>query len=199
MRFGFDDLCGRSGLNAGRSIFPATAAHPDDVFGIDAFWFPAPSQKQKQRRQVNEANDRDVAPEACVSGHRLLRFRFCRDTHFADVSALQRIHDADQFLHWQVAIRPNHDGDIPIGALQFGEPNHECLGINLLVVQLNRCVPVDRNRLHLRRIDRGVRGFAGRDDKIHAILDQWRRDYENNQQHEGEIEQRSDIDLRERG
>ena len=47
----------------------------------------------------------------------------------------------------------------------------------------------------LRLANRRVRRAARRNHQIHAVFQQRRRDHENDQQHEGEIEQRGDIDL----
>ena len=70
--------------------------------------------------------------------------------------------------------------------------------VDRLVVELDRLGAVDRNGLHLRRIDRRIRRAARGNDEIDAVLEQRRRDHENDEQDEREIEQRRDVDLRER-
>src|SRR6267143_1114171 len=60
-------------------------------------------------------------------------------------------------------------------------------------------VPIDRNRLHLRGSDRRIFANSRRNNEAHAALEQRRRDHENNQQYEREIEQRGDVDLGKRG
>ena len=48
-----------------------------------------PTNERAYDRDVGERDDRDVAPKACVSRHRLFRFSFRRNAHFRDLRALQ--------------------------------------------------------------------------------------------------------------
>src|SRR4029078_2042349 len=63
------------------------------------------------------------------------------------------------------------------------------------IVDPDRFRAIDRNRLDLTlaygRIGRAARG----DNQVHAVFEQRRGDHENNQEHEGEIEQRRDVDF----
>src|ERR1051325_9127404 len=46
-----------------------------------------------------------------------IRNRFGGDADLHDSSALQRIHYSNQFLHGQISIGSNHNGDLPVQKL----------------------------------------------------------------------------------
>jgi len=143
---------------------------------------------------MRERNQGDVSPKAGILGH-LFRFGFCGDADLRNLRASQCVHQGNQFLHGQFAIGPNHDRHIRIGLLQLNELRRERFQVHRLIVKPDRLAAVDRKSLHLRRIDRLIGGAAGWDHQVHAVFEQRRRDHENDQQHESEIEQGRDIDL----
>ena len=97
-------------------------------------------------------------------------FSLRRDAYFADPGVLQSIHQGDQLLHRQFAIRPDHNRDIRIGAPQFGKPLRKTLWIYGFIVQLDRFIAIDRHGLDAMWVDRVVIGVARRDYEVCAVF-----------------------------
>jgi hypothetical protein len=122
-------------------------------------------------------------------------FGFSGDPDFANARPLQSIHQGHQFLHWQFAIGPDYHCDVGIRFAQIDQAVSQFVVINSFVIESYRLRAIDRKNLHPVRIDRGIVRPTGRNHQISAVFEQRRGDHENDQQNEGEIEQRSDIDL----
>ena len=153
---GLFDGCFRSGfcfrcLGSGRGRFePAclwrtsSAFHPDNVLRRRSRR-TTPPEEAKQDREVDQPDNRDVAPETRVASH-LPGCSSCVAIPTLVMSArCQRVHQTNKFLHRQTAIRPNDDGDIGIGAFQRCQPPVELRRRNHFFIQPNDFIAIEES------------------------------------------------------
>jgi len=92
-------------------------------------------------------------------------------------------------------VRADDDGDLRVGAFEIGELLFEGVGGGLDFVEFDDVVAIDRNDLDVGGIDFGLRGRAGGHDEVEAVLDEGRREHEDDEEDEGEVEQGRHVEL----
>jgi hypothetical protein len=128
-----------------------------------------------------------------------IRGCLCGDTDFRDSRALQCVHHSDQFLHRQIAIGANYNGDIRIRLFQLHQLRRQSFKVHHLIIEPDRVGAIDRHRLHMRRVNGRILRAAGWDHQVHTAFEQRRCNHEYDEQHKSEIQQRRNIYLAQRG
>ena len=126
-----------------------------------------------------------------------LTIRSCHHADLRNASLVKQIHHADEILDREIPVRSHDDCKVRLfllernkSSLEFGRSDH-------LLVQFDDIIPIDGEGLNLGWVHFGLRGGAARNDQVHAVLHERGRDHEDDQQHEGQIEQRRHIQLTE--
>ena len=144
----------------GREISRAT--QPNHAFWIRwrASRCYTPANQSCDQRDMRQRDQRDVSPKtrrwrSDISKAALspfIRLCFGGDADLRNLrAAFNASINADQFLHRQIAIGSNHNGDIWIGLFQFHQPRRERFQVDYLIVKPDRLTAIDRDNLHLRR------------------------------------------------
>ena len=159
---------------------------------------PPKARVMHESRQHRRPNRSTTPPRSLIGV--LLRALLAPSHHAdpADSHPLENVHDFNELLDCQIAVRANDYGDLRVSRLQC---NQRCLKIGTihdLPVELKNVVAIDLNDLCLRGIDLRLRGGATGNDKIDAIFHQRRCDHENDQKNKAKVEQRRHIQLGQR-
>jgi hypothetical protein len=78
-----------------------------------------PSHDSGNGDEVSDPDDCNVAPKLRPAEHSLTSFGPGCDPDLADPGALQRIHQVNECLNWQFAIRSDNHGKIGIAFVQI--------------------------------------------------------------------------------
>ena len=120
------------------------------------------------------------------------------DADLGDPGALENVHDRNKLLDREFEVGPDNDSGVGFFELGGEEAGFEVFRGDELVVELVDVGFVDRDGEDLGGVHRTLGGVALGNNKVEAVLNKWGGDHENNQEHEGEVEQRGNIQLGER-